>query len=122
MNPYHRYTHYRLLRPQGALHEKGGLTLAYMSYTVDCRRCLLTTAAVCSRGDNFCRAIGRRVASGRLTLASRGHGRWWRSWVLPDTDDREELRRHLDDVARQCYQHAPWALVRWERGALVRVA
>lgn len=68
-----RYTHLRNTRPvlNYADHTftlvpttKGGVTVAW-TYD-DTNRRLTYNASICSMKDNFCRRIGRAIASGRL--------------------------------------------------------
>jgi hypothetical protein len=57
-----KYYHHRIKDDDGQPFVKGGLTFAY---EIEEGRCFYTFAR-CSRKDNFCKRIGRKIAEGRF--------------------------------------------------------
>lgn len=66
--PVSQTLHIRLLdRPGGTISAVGGFTVAYRACEIENNRLIAEYAyAECSSEDNYCRAVGRRIATARL--------------------------------------------------------
>lgn len=62
-----RFIHIRKKDKEGRLLARGGITYGY-ALTDDGR--LLVSWAKCSKKDNFCKALGRKISAGRLHARS----------------------------------------------------
>lgn len=66
-----RFYHRRATNPTtGKIDNRGGATFAYREEVVNGVSQVLVATARCHQNDNFCRAIGRVKAAGRLNSQS----------------------------------------------------